>query len=71
MEPSSLTKDLIQTPAVEARSLNHWTTREVPSLLLIFKRVFTKTLILLPFFSFLCFLHYGSAITFTGDLENA
>ena len=28
---SSLTRDPTHAPAVEARSLNHWTAREVPS----------------------------------------
>ena len=29
---SSLTRDQTRAPAVEARSLNHWTAREVPRL---------------------------------------
>ena len=40
MGSSSLTRDGIQVPALGARSLSHWTTRGVPSSLLLLLLIF-------------------------------
>ena len=39
-DPSSMKRDRTIPPAVEGRSLNHWTTREVPALLALINLLF-------------------------------